>query len=146
MRNNSYSVFLNAVSRKSRVLQNLKTVVRKLPYGFIEVFRHIHYVMYRFAVFFIKAVVNILIARGFDKFDFGRSFSPVEYPYLAVFLFAAVTHVERALVDDYFVPVFYSEKPAVPVGRFVPVFDDDAYVIDFPYFINTPPEYFSLLL
>ena len=50
------------------------------------------------------------------------------------------------LVGDNFVPVFYSEKPAVPVGRFVPVFDDDAYVIDFPYFINTPPEYFSLLL
>lgn len=81
---------------------------------------------------------------GYPLFNF--SLLSLRNELVAVFLFAAVTHVERALVDDYFVPVFYSEKPAVPVGRFVPVFDDDAYVIDFPYFINTPPEYFSLLL
>ena len=102
--------------------------------------------MHRFAVLFIKAVVNIYIARSFDKIDFGRSLSPVENSYLAVIILDVITHIERDLLNHYFVRVLNSKNLVLRVGLYLRVFSEIAYVIDFPYFINTPPEYFSLLL
>ena len=102
--------------------------------------------MRRLAALFVKVIVNILFALRFDDFKFGRALSAIEDANLAVLFFAVVFKVESALVGDDFIPVFNAEKFAVSVGCLVPVFDDDTDVIDFPYFINTPPEYFSLLL